>query len=186
MRLGRPDAGAAGATAPGLRHRQQEIGHGLAGQGAAVRQHDSQGRAFDGELRLALQRRGVRAGQQQQAEVEGVAEEQPAIAGRDHRGHTQVHQHRCGLLARGADAEVAPGHDHVARAHLAGKRGHEVFQAVRRDAFDAQLHVRAGRQRVGVDVVAKLPDGVPQQRRVHASTSRGSVMRPRSAEAATV
>jgi hypothetical protein len=45
-----------GQQPAGLRHRQQEIGHGLAGQGAAVRQHESQGRAFDGELRLALQR----------------------------------------------------------------------------------------------------------------------------------
>ena len=70
-----------------------------------------------------------------------------------------------------------------AALHLARKLGAHPLQAMRRDALDAQLHVGAGGKLVGVDVRAEGPDAVGAH---HASTSRGSVMRPRRAEAATV
>ena len=68
----------------------------------------------------------------------------------------------------------------------------------RRDALDAQLHVGAGGELVGVHVGGQLPgsrgaSGLASRRRDgglrvggHASTSRGSVIQPRRAEAATV
>jgi hypothetical protein len=67
--------------------------------------------------------------------------------------------------------------------HRAREFGAHGLQAMRRDAFDAQLHVGTGSELVGVDVGAEAPDLVHG---AHAITSRGSVMRPRSAEAATV
>ena len=97
-----------------------------------------------------------------------------------------MHQRRRRLLARGADAEIAPRDDDVATPGLHGKFRKDVFQAVLRNHIDAVLHIGAWRQRVGVHIVADMPYLVPDARIAHASTSRGSVMRPRSADAATV
>jgi len=129
-----------------------------------------------------LQLGGMRAGQQQQAEVEGVAKKQAAERGRNHCRHAQVSQRTGGLLARGADAKVGAGGQHVACLHTCGKVRPHGLQAMLRNHVDAVLHVSARCQHIGVDVGAHAP----HTRTAHASTSRGSVMRPRSAEAATV
>src|SRR6218665_1044 len=99
--------------------------------------------------------------------------------------HPHRHDHGCARRARGADAEVGAGHDHVARAHLAREFGADALQAVPGDGVGAVLHRVAGRERVGVDVDAQAPDAVAAGG-IHASTSRGSVTWPRSAAAATV
>ena len=138
------------------------------------------------------------AGQQQQPDIEGVAEVQPVVGRRNHRRHTQVHQGGSGLFTRGADTEIAPGDDHIAALHAASELWPHALQAVRRNALDAELHVGAGRQHIGVDVGAKSPDPVPLRfahRPAHgltpavsrtAAKARGSLMRPVMAEAATV
>ena len=73
----------------------------------------------------------------------------------------------------------------------AAKSGPHRFQAVPGDHLDAVLHGVAGRELIGVDVGADAPDpgaggAVVLMAGPHASTSRGSVITPRSAEAATV
>jgi hypothetical protein len=149
--------------------------------------HDDLGRGgVQGDLVAFAQCFGLGAGQQQQAHVEGVAKIQAAVRRRDHRAHAQVHQHGGGLLARGADAEVGPGHEHVAARHAGGEVGADGLEAVLGDDVDAVLHGMARREQVGVDVGAEPPDAVRGVRDAHASTSRGSVTRPRNAAAATV
>ena len=93
-----------------------------------------------------------------------------------------MHQRGSGLLARGAHAKVRARHQHIACAHLRRKFGAHGFQAMRRNAFNPEFHISPWGQRIGVDVGPHLPDFV----RAHASTSRGSLMLPRRAEAATV
>jgi hypothetical protein len=90
-----------------------------------------------------------------------------------------VHQHRRGLLARRADAEVRPGDDHVTRANLRSELGPQCFEAMARRDFEPVLHRVARRELVRVHVGRQAPNP-------HARISRASAMRPRSAEAATV
>ena len=79
--------------------------------------------------------------------------------------------HRVWRLGADVDTDaLAPGH--------AMKHG---FEAMPGDDVDAVLHRMARRQCIGVDVGAEAPDAMG-----HASTSRGSVTHPRSADAATV
>ena len=121
----------------------------------------------------------VRAGQQQQADVEGIAEIEARVRGRHHRRHAQVHQHRCGLLARGADAEPGTGDEDVAAPHVGSEFGAHALQAVACHDVEAVLHRVAGRELIGVDVGRQAPGP-------HARISRASLMRPRRADAATV
>ena len=93
-----------------------------------------------------------------------------------------MHQRGHGLFARRADAEVRPGRDHCTGLDLTGKLRAHGFQAMRCDALDAQLHVGARCQRIGINIRAEFPDAM----NAHAITSRGSEIRPRKAEAATV
>ena len=95
-------------------------------------------------------------------------------------------QHTCGLLTRGANAEVGASHDHIARAHARSEVAAHGFQAMPANHLQAVLHEAARGQHIGVDVGAQTPDAGVLDRAVHASTSRGSLMRPRSADAATV
>src|SRR5919198_2458401 len=83
------------------------------------------------------------------------------------------------LLARGASAKVAAGDEHIALFHRSGERRLDRFHAMPRDLVDAVLHVAPGRDDIGVDVVAEDPGS-------HCSMLRGSVMRPVTADAATV
>ena len=87
------------------------------------------------------------------------------------------------LLARGANTEVGASHDHIALAHAAHEVGPHRFEAVARQHVQAVLHGMAGGEYIGVDVSAQFPDPVGV---CHTSTSRGSVMQPRTADAATV
>ena len=64
-----------------------------------------------------------------------------------------------------------------------GELGPHGFQAMRRDDLDAVLHAWPGAE---WSVSMSAPRRQTRVRRAHASTSRGSVMRPRSADAATV
>ncbi|MNN60489.1 hypothetical protein D3C81_1756780 [compost metagenome] len=138
----------------------------------------------------------LRAGQEQQANVEGVAKVQAVKGWRDHGGYAQAHQGRRRLLARRPDAEIRPGHQDVARLHLPCEFRADPLQAMPRNLVDAELHIGARRQRVGVDVGPHAPDamgcgglcgdGVCCDPVRHAITSRGSAMRPATAEAATV
>jgi hypothetical protein len=132
----------------------------------------------------------LRAGQQQQADVEGVAEEEAGKRRRHHRGHAQVHQHRRRLLARRADAEIGARDQHVAAAHAGWQSpgARPPGSGGRWSRCHASSCTR--RQRIGVDIgghadtACQAPRGIRRGR--HASTSRASAMRPRSAEAATV
>ena len=99
-------------------------------------------------------------------------------------GHAQVAQGRRRLFARGADAEVRPGHHHVAGLHAGREVGPQRLQAVLRDHVHAVLHPASRCERVGVDVRAEAPHAMGL--RAHASTSRASAMRPAIADAATV
>src|SRR5690606_9549199 len=101
------------------------------------------------------------------------------------RGDAELHQHRRRLLAGRADAEVRPRHDHVARPHPGGEIGPQVLQAVLGDDVEAELHHRAGRELVGIDLGRQPPDAV-RGVTAHASTSRGSWICPRNADAAAV
>src|SRR6266850_4237294 len=83
------------------------------------------------------------------------------------------------LLAGRAGAEVAAGDDGVAGLHCRGERGRHGFKAMLGDFLDAELHVAARGDDVGVDVVAEDPG-------LHAIRSRGSAMCPATADAATV
>ena len=74
---------------------------------------------------------------------------------------------------------------HVALAHAAHEVRPHGFQAVACQHLDAVFHRVAGGQHVGVDVGTELPDPV-QRCAAHASTSRGSAIRPLRADAATV
>ena len=89
-----------------------------------------------------------------------------------------------GLLARGADAEALAGNDDVAWLHRAREIRIDGFEAMFGDGRDRKLHIDAGREHVGVDAVAV--DKCPSELRAHDSISRGSEMRPRTADAATV
>ena len=120
-------------------------------------------------------------GQGRQAEIEGVAVEKAGERGRDHRGDAEVAQRLRGLLARGAGAEVASADDHVARPHLGGEARLDQLQAMPRDLLDAEFHVLARREHVGLEVVAEDPRAA-----AHATNSLGSQIRPATAEAATV
>src|SRR5260221_13470225 len=83
------------------------------------------------------------------------------------------------LLTRGAGAEVAAADHEIAALYRERKGGRERLHAVLCDLVDAELHVAAGHDGVGVDVVAEDPG-------LHAQSCRGSAMRPATAEAATV
>src|SRR5690606_4966813 len=164
-------------------HVEQEVRHRLAGEyGAIGAQYAVAGQIDDDALALG-DLAGTLAGHQQQADIEGVAEIQAAEAGRDHGVQAQLDQRGGGLLARRADAEIAARHQHVAWPHAAGEIGPHAFQAMAGDVGDAEFHVGARGELVGIDIVAGAPGFVG---RTHASTSRGSAMRPASAAAATV
>jgi hypothetical protein len=170
----------------GADHVHEESGHRLAGQAPGAGRDDLGCAGVEGDLLALAQRFCLGAGQQQQAHVEGVAKVQPAVRRRNDGRHAQVHQHGGSLLARGADAEVGPGHQHVAGLHARGEVGADGLQAVPGDDVDAVLHRMARREQVGVDVGAQAPDAVRCLGHAHASTSRGSVTCPRNAAAATV
>src|SRR5258706_15139492 len=83
------------------------------------------------------------------------------------------------LLTRGAGAEVAAADHEVAAFYRVRKGGLERVHAVLCDLVDTELHVAAGHDGVGVDVVAEDPG-------LHARSSRGAAMRPATADAVTV
>src|SRR5687767_7951682 len=122
---------------------------------------------------------GLCADERRQAEVERVAVEQAGKRFGDQRGHAEVLQRRGRLLARGARAKVAAGHHDVARFYLFWKFGKNRLEAMLRDVLDAELHVLARRDDVGIDVVAEHPGP-------HGSISLGSHTCPATAVAATV
>ena len=121
------------------------------------------------------------ADQQGQAEVKGVAIKQACKRGRDHRIHAQMPQRAGGLFTRGAHAKVLSADDDIAGFHLGRKARLHGLEAVFCDLFDAKFHVNARRKHVGVEVVTEHP-GLA----AHDINSRGSAMRPVTADAATV
>src|SRR6185295_12799948 len=112
-------------------------------------------------------------------EVDGVAIEQTGERLCNQHGDAEMLQCLGRLLARRTDAEVAATDHGITRPHFRGKRRQHRREAVLGDLLDAELHVAAGGDDVGVDVVAEDPG-------LHASSSRGSAMCPATAEAATV
>src|SRR5688500_12171890 len=122
---------------------------------------------------------GICADERRKAEVEGVAVEQAGERFGDQRSHPEVLQRCRGLFARGPRAKVAAGHHDVAGIHLFCKFGKNRLEAMLRDLLDAELHVLARRDDVGIDVVAEHPGP-------HFSISRGSHTWPAAAVAATV
>ena len=119
---------------------------------------------------------------QQQALVDGRAVEDAGKAlghDRRHAGRLQADDR---LLARAAAAEILAGQEQIAGPDLGREPPVEVFQQVRQDLLRlrAGVGVLAGKEHVGVDVVAVLPD-------MHGHISfRGSRIKPWIAEAATV
>src|SRR5262245_14167573 len=122
----------------------------------------------------------LRASEREQADVEAVAVEEAGEARRDHRGDAERLERSGGLLARRARPEVAAADDYVPLAHAGRKSGIDHLEAVFRDLLDAELHVLSRRQDVGVQVVAVDPRAAAHR------SSRGSVMQPVTAAAATV
>src|SRR5439155_23898532 len=121
----------------------------------------------------------LRADESRQPEIDRIPVEEAGERLGDQRRDAEVLQRLRRLLARGARAEVAAADDDVALAHAGSKGGINIFHAVARDFADVELEVAAGRDRIRVDVVAEDPG-------LHCSISRGSAMRPATAEAATV
>src|SRR2546423_459487 len=128
--------------------------------------------AFPDALRLpAVARRA--------AAIDRIALEQARVRFGDEGGDTEMLERFRRLLARRTGAEVAAGDDDIAFAHARGEGRIQRLQAVAGDLVDAVLHVAARRDGVRVDIVAQHPG-------LHCSIPRGSVMRPVTADAATV
>src|SRR6266404_2433380 len=121
----------------------------------------------------------LRADKRRQAKVDGVAVEKARVGLGNERRDTQLFERLGRLLARGTGAEVAPGDHDVPLLYRRSERRVHRFHAVPRDLVDVVFHVAARRDGVRVDVVAEHPGS-------HCSIPRGSVMRPVTADAATV
>ena len=76
---------------------------------------------------------------------------------------------------------VASADDHVARPHVGREARLDELQAMPRHLLDSELHVLAGGEHVGLEVVPEHPRAA-----AHARNSRGSQIRPATADAATV
>ena len=76
------------------------------------------------------------AGDQQNAGVEGIAEENAGKAFCDDAAYTVAREHRCCLLPGGAAAKVRACHQNVARAHGGAELGLQQFKGVLLHFFD--------------------------------------------------
>src|SRR5262249_26051610 len=95
-------------------------------------------------------------------------------------------------VARRADAEVAAGDEDVARLHFVDPSRSVGLEAVGYLLLERPHDREVGDHQVGVDVVAELPDSAAEGVRhgcrapFVAQRSRGSVITPVTADAATV
>lgn len=123
--------------------------------------------------------------QRQQAEIEGVTVEDPAEALGDDGLHAKQNQHfRC-LLPAGADTEIAARDNDIAGLNVRRELKVDGFEAMFRQLLHRAFHIGAGREQVGIDIVAVFP-GFAAHDLFSARKGRGSATRPRTAVAATV
>ncbi len=115
------------------------------------------GAGVEGDRLTVFDAIGLRAGEQQQADVERVAVEQAGVTRRDHRSDAEMHQHAGRLFARRADAEVRACDDDIASLDLGCELWSYAFKAVACDHVEAVLHCVTRRELVGVDVGGELP-----------------------------
>ena len=147
---------------------------------------------FPQELSSGFLSRHAHPHHRRQPEIEGVAVEDAGERSRHDRADAEMLERLRRLLARRAEAEIAPRDHEISGFDAGGKIGIDGFQAVRRQLLERPLHVAARRQRVGIDAVAEHPGAAPAAARGHAasgetpSRSRGSAMCPATAAAATV
>src|SRR5262249_46774561 len=99
--------------------------------------------------------------------------------------HTQLEK----VLCRGPTRpgpKVLTGDDDVAALHFAAPTWAIAREACQVALFEGQLARRTWLDEVRIDVVAEFPDATLQCWHTYQSRSRGSVITPRTADAATV
>ena len=116
---------------------------------------------------------GLLAYQQRQSEVKSVAVKQTGVGGGDDGCDAKMTQRTRRLLARGAHAEIFSADHKVARFDLAGEARLDRLKAVLRNFLDAEFHVEARRQHVGVEVVAEHPGIAAHVRTLMTGTPAG-------------
>jgi len=119
------------------------------------------------------------------AEIERIAEKDPAERRSDDRSDAEELQRLGSLFTRGAHAEISAANHDVARTNLPGEFGRDRLKTMSCEFGDRQLHVFSGREHVGIDVVTKH-EGAPAHDTPAERYARGSAMRPSIADAATV
>src|SRR2546429_4528822 len=114
-----------------------------------------------------------------QADVDGIAVEDPGEAAGDDRLDSRGFDRHRGVLARAAATEITAADDHIARLHACGEVRPSLDKAGLAERYWIRRHVEPARDDgVGRDAVSELEDPG------HQLSPRGSAIIPANAEAA--